>query len=251
MSDKILVKVRRQDGPDQPSRWEEFEIDYKPNLNVISVLQLIQRNPVNRQGQKTTPVIWESACLEEVCGSCTMVVNGKVRQSCSALVDKVAPDRVLVLEPMSKFPVVRDLVVNRSRMFEALKKVKAWIPIDGTYDLGPGPRIPEVERAWAYKLSECMTCGCCLEVCPQYNDRGGDFVGAAALSQARLFNAHPTGAMHAEERLDALMQHGGVSECSNAQNCVAACPKGIPLTTSIAAIGRQTTVAWLKNLFNR
>ena len=56
-------------------------------MNIISCLQAIQRNPVNAAGQPTTPVVWESSCLEEVCGACTMVINGKVRQACSALVE--------------------------------------------------------------------------------------------------------------------------------------------------------------------
>lgn len=249
MSKNISVRVKRQDGPNQPSRWEEFQVEYKQNLNVISVLQMIQKNPVKKDGHKTTPVVWDCSCLEEVCGACTMVINGQVRQSCSALVDKITTNNELVLEPMSKFPVVRDLMVDRSKMFEALKRVKAWIPIDGTYDLGPGQRMQEVDRVWAYKLSECMTCGCCLEVCPQYNEKS-PFIGAHAINQARLFNTHPTGKMNSEERLEALMGDGGISDCGNAQNCVSACPKGIPLTTSIGAMGRATTISWLKNLFN-
>lgn len=72
---------------------------------------------------------------------------------------------------MKTFPVVRDLVIDRSRMFSALKRVKAWIPIDGTYDLGPGPRMPEKKRQWAYELSKCMTCGVCLEACPNVNEK--------------------------------------------------------------------------------
>jgi succinate dehydrogenase/fumarate reductase-like Fe-S protein len=55
--------------------------------------------------------------------------------------------------------VIRDLQVDRSRMFDNLKRMKAWIPIDGTYDLGPGPRMPEKKRQTAYELSKCMTCG--------------------------------------------------------------------------------------------
>lgn len=90
---------------------------------------------------------------------------------------------------MKTFPVVRDLQVDRSRMFNALKRVKAWIPIDGTYDLGPGPRMPEKKRQWAYELSKCMTCGVCLESCPNVNSKS-DFIGPAPLSQARLFNSH-------------------------------------------------------------
>ena len=92
-----------------------------------------------------------------------------------------------------------------------------------------------------------MTCGCCLEVCPHVNDHS-KFIGPAAVSQARLFNAHPTGAMNADERLDALMEPGGISECGNAQNCVRACPKEIPLTTSIGYVGRDVTLHALKKL---
>jgi succinate dehydrogenase / fumarate reductase iron-sulfur subunit len=64
-----------------------------------------------------------------------------------------------------------------------------------------------------------------------------------------LFNQHPTGANNAGERLDALMAEGGIQICGNAQNCVAVCPKKIPLTTSIGRAGRATTVQMLKNWF--
>lgn len=133
-------------------------------------------------------------------------------------------------------------------MFDSLKKVKAWVPIDGTYDLGPGPRMAESKRQWAYELSKCMTCGVCLEACPNVNDRN-DFIGPAPLSQVRLFNAHPTGEMHKAERMDALLTEGGLQDCGNSQNCVKVCPKGIPLTTSIAAVNREATIHSFKSFF--
>ncbi|WP_342752894.1 succinate dehydrogenase iron-sulfur subunit [Shouchella clausii] len=247
MSEKtIRLIVTRQDGPDSGSYEEEFAIPYRQNLNVISCLMEIRRNPVNVKGEKTTPVTWDMNCLEEVCGACSMVINGKPRQSCTALIDQL--EQPIRLEPMKTFPVVRDLVVDRSRMFDSLKKVKAWIPIDGTYDLGPGPRMPEKRRQWAYELSKCMTCGVCLESCPNVNSKS-EFIGPAALSQVRLFNAHPTGEMNKEERLATIMGDGGLAECGNSQNCVQSCPKGIPLTTSIAALNRDTTVQAFKNFF--
>ena len=85
-----------------------------------------------------------------------------------------------------------------------------------------------------------MTCGCCLEACPQVS-ASSPFVGPAAISQVRLFNLHPSGAMEADERLDAVMGEGGVEDCGKAQNCVAVCPKEIPLVDSIASVGRATT----------
>jgi succinate dehydrogenase / fumarate reductase iron-sulfur subunit len=244
----IELRIKRQDGPDKAPYWEEFRIPYRPNLNIIACLMEIQRNPINAQGKRTTPVVWESNCLEEVCGACTMVINGKVRQSCSALVDNLT--QPITLEPMKSFPVVRDLAVDRSKMFEALKRVKAWIPIDGTHDLGPGPRQSPEDQEWMYTLSTCMTCGCCVEACPNYH-QDSNFIGPAAISQVRLFNAHPTGKMHASERLEALMGEGGINECGNAQNCVKACPKEIPLTTSIADVNRQVTLYAIKKAFTK
>src|SRR3990167_5533416 len=126
MSQTIYLKIRRRDTPQGESYWEEFELPYRSGMNVISCLMDIQKNPVNAKGKMTTPVVWESTCLEEVCGSCSMVINGRVRQACSALVDRLS--QPIVIEPMSKFPIVRDLRVDRSVMFESLKKVKAWIP---------------------------------------------------------------------------------------------------------------------------
>jgi succinate dehydrogenase / fumarate reductase iron-sulfur subunit len=239
----VHLRIRRQDGRDMPEtkRWEEFKVPYLPQMNVNSALEQIRKNPVTSSGKTVAPVVWEAACLEEVCGSCTMVINGRVRQACSALVHQLAPNgEVITIEPMSKFPVERDLVVDRSRMFEALKRVKAWIELDGTHELGPGPRESSEQQEERYPLSRCMTCGCCLEACPQYND-SSPFIGAFALNAVRLFNMHPSGAMHKNARLEAVMGEGGVADCGKAQNCVEVCPKEIPLVDSIASVARDTT----------
>ncbi len=245
-SHAIKITITRQQDRNSLPYKEDFLVPYRPNMNIISALIEIRKNPVNANGEKTTPVTWESVCLEEVCGACTMIINGKPRQACSCLIDQL--EQPITLEPISTFPVERDLMVNRERMFEALKKVKAWVPIDGTYDLGAGPRMPETTRQWAYELSKCMTCGCCLEACPNVNNHS-DFMGPAPLSQVRLFNAHPTGNMHKDERLEVLMGDGGLTSCGNSQNCVEVCPKGIPLTTSIAHLNRQVTAFSIKNFF--
>jgi succinate dehydrogenase / fumarate reductase iron-sulfur subunit len=162
--------------------------------------------------------------------------------------------------------------VDRSRLFRSLERVKAWVPVDGSYDHGPGPRVSPEEQEDAYPLSTCISCGCCLEACPQFTkidvvrrddesqeafekrrrsafDEG--FVGPHAISQAMLFNAHPIGKMIADERMESLTSHGGIQMCGNAQNCVAVCPKRIPLTRSIARAGRAATFWAIKKLFDR
>jgi succinate dehydrogenase / fumarate reductase, iron-sulfur subunit len=247
----IIIRIKRQDGPDQVPRWEEFAVPRRPNMNIISCLQFIAAHPVTRDGKQTTQVVYDSACLEEVCGACTMVINGRVRQSCSALVDKLGSSgKPITLEPMSKFPVIRDLFVDRQRLFNDLKRVKAWVPIDGTYDLGPGPQMPQKLQLERYPLSRCISCGCCLEACPQYTPVN-HFVGAAVISQVRLFNDHPTGAALKEQRLEELMGEGGIGDCGKAGNCVEVCPKDIPLLESIASVQRQETVYTIKKFFSR
>lgn len=271
---KVNVRILRQDGPGLPAYWERHQVVYEPDMNVISVLQKVAAQAKTSEGIKVAPVAWDCGCLEEVCGSCTMVINGRARQSCSALVDRLLEDDAseIELRPMTKFPVIRDLCVDRSRLFRALERVKAWVPVDGYYDMGAGPRISREEQEQNYPLSQCMSCGCCLDACPQFTkieiqrqpgeteadytirknasfDDG--FIGAHAISQAILFNSHPVGKNMARDRLDALTSAGGVQDCGNAQNCVAVCPKEIPLTTSIARAGRAATVYAIKKIFDR
>jgi succinate dehydrogenase / fumarate reductase iron-sulfur subunit len=271
---EIHVRVLRQDAPSEESYWEQFVVPYEPNMNVISVLQKIAAISKSQDGRRVSPVTWDCSCLEEVCGSCAMIVNGRVRMACSSLVDKLLKENAseIELRPLSKFPVVRDLSVDRGRLFHSLERVKAWVPVDDSYDHGPGPRISPEEQEDAYPLTTCMSCGCCMEACPQFNktevmQREGEseedlesrkqstydqqFLGPHAISQAVLFNKHPTGKMNADERMQSLTGRGGIQMCGNAQNCVAVCPKGIPLTRSIARAGRSATVWAIKKFFDR
>src|SRR5437899_12499878 len=106
MADKksVIIKIKRQNTPTSKSYWEEFELPWHSGMNVSSSLMEIAANPVTRQGKATTPITYDSNCLEEVCGSCAMLINGRARMACSALVDKL--EQPIRLEPFSKFPVV-------------------------------------------------------------------------------------------------------------------------------------------------
>lgn len=247
MADRtVKLEIKRQNGPDGTAHWDKFELPYRPGMNVISAMMDIAANPVTADGKETTPIAYDSNCLEEVCGSCAMRINGKATMACSALVDKLA--QPIKLEPLSKFPVVRDLAVDRSVLFENLKRVKAWVPIDGTYDLGSGDRIfPQIQEE-RYPLSRCISCCICMEVCPQFNVTTG-FVGAATIAQAQLFNEHPAGKVLKEDRLHALMGDGGIQDCAYAQNCVNACPKDLPLTQTISAVNGDVMIQALKDVF--
>lgn len=271
---RFQVRVLRQDAPRQPGYWQQFEVEYEPDMNCISVLQKIAEQAVTADGRRVAPVVWECNCLEEVCGACTMLVNGRVRQACTALVDRLLEERPegIELRPMTKFPVIRDLMVDRSRIFATLEKIRAWLPVDSYLDMGPGLRQSQTQQQLAYLYSKCMSCGCCLEACPQFLkielDRAPgetaeayearlreanlrSFMGAHAIAQVEFFNSNPIGAMNADERLDALIAEGGIQVCGNSQNCVKVCPKEIPLTTAIGRGGRAATLHTLKKWLDR
>jgi len=250
MDETFILKVYR--GNPGKQYWEEFEVKWVPAANVISSLMEVQKNPVNTKGELVEPVVWEDGCLEEVCGSCSMLINGKPRQACTALIEpiiKESKNSTITLAPFTKFPLVRDLIVDRDSMFENLKKVRAWIETDGAFDRGAGPKISQRKQEVMYLLSTCMTCGCCSESCPQVNEKS-DFMGPAPISQVRLFNTHPTGKMEKHLRNRALMEKGGITDCGNAQNCVRVCPKNIPLTDAIGAAGWDVNAQWISDFFS-
>ncbi len=126
--ENYVLKIYR--GTPGNQYWEEFELPRGAGENVISALMEIQKNPITREGKKVEPIVWEQGCLEEVCGSCSMLINGFPRQACTALIENYIRDtgkRTITLAPFTKFPLVRDLIVERSQMFENLKQVHAWI----------------------------------------------------------------------------------------------------------------------------
>jgi len=85
----IRFIIKRQASPQSSPYWEEFDLHSRPGMNVIAGLMDIAANPVDRLGKPTTPVTYESNCLEEVCGSCAMLINGKAAMACSSLINKL------------------------------------------------------------------------------------------------------------------------------------------------------------------
>ena len=244
----VHLIIERQDSPTGKPYTEEFEIPYRPALNVVAALMEIQKNPVTKDGKKTTPVVWECNCLEKVCGACMMVINGRARQACASLIDKLP--QPIRIAPARTFPVIRDLLIDRSVMFESLKRIQGWINVDGSWENREAPIQNPYTAATAYEISHCRTCGCCLEACPNVGPQS-DFIGPAPTVQAYLFNLHPYGKFDKEKRLNALMEKGGITSCGNSQNCVEACPKHIKLTTYLAQLNRDVNKQALKNIFDK
>lgn len=238
-------------GSPAHQHWEDFNLECLPRENVISALMRIRKNPINAQGKRVDPIVWEDGCLEQVCGSCSMLIDSTPRQACAALIEKLLKgkkERIIELAPLSKFPLVRDLMVDRSQMFDNLKQIQAWVEVDDYKDPGASSICDQKIEELRYSLSTCMTCGCCSEACPQVHAHS-PFMGPATMAQAWLFDLHPMIADVRRERRRILMKEGGISGCGNAQNCVRVCPKHIPLTEAIGAMSRVVTKQALRDLF--
>src|ERR1035437_4262770 len=84
MADRtVRLNIERQDNPNSKPYWEEFELRWRPGMNIISALMDIAISPTDRYGKQTMPITYDSNCLEEVCGSCAMRINGRAAMACS------------------------------------------------------------------------------------------------------------------------------------------------------------------------
>ena len=236
----VHLRIRRQDHPDRPAsrRWETFAVPLVPGLTVHGCLDHIRTHPVTSRGDTVAPVAFEGACLEGICGDCTMRIDGQARLACSTQIEPLAAKgRTVVLEPLAKLPTQRDLIVDRGAVFDTFERVRAW-----THREEPTLETPE-EQELRYALGACIGCAACLDACPEYQPTR-PFMGAAAINQARLFNLHGT-AEERSRRLEILMGEGGVADCGKAQTCVEVCPQQIPLVESIGHMARDTTRQFL------
>lgn len=246
----IHLKIQRYNPDEKRSYQEEFLLDYQPNLNLVSVLMLIQEQPINALGEQVFPVAWDCNCLNAVCGACVMLINGVPKEACSTQIDHLLKEgEVIYLAPLSKFPVLRDLIVDRTALFDALKKSEVWINPTPSEEAKTRIRISPKEQQWTYPISRCMTCGCCVEACPN-SRKNSHFIGPQAIAQVLRIGAHPRGKTGDKARLEALVGEDGIHHCGNSHNCKIVCPQEIDLPSSIGKANGKATVYTLKKHFN-
>lgn len=238
----VFFKIRRCAHPDKSSYWEDFQISFSEGLTIAQALGEIARYPINSRGDKTTPVVWERHCRPGPCGSCLMLINGEAKAACQYVISNAG--ETLTLEPLQKFPVLKDLMVDRSRLSVVRAKTRSWLSVDGIHHAGIGARIATADVPLAQKLGACTSCGACLEVCPQVTQTGG-FMGAALAAQVHLTHLHPTGLMDKKERMLTILEKNGLEDCRLSGNCERACPENIPLVDTLARLNREAT----KSLF--
>ncbi|MBQ5833316.1 MAG: succinate dehydrogenase, partial [Clostridia bacterium] len=172
----MIVRIKRQNAYDTPSYWQSFRYDGPEHVTVSAVLDALNYTDdlFDVDGNPTTRVRWECSCMQAVCGGCAMVINGVPALACATFADEVK-GKELVLEPLSKFPVVADLIVDRSIIYENLMSAKAYLDSVAEND--------KRQHKHQYSVAKCLKCGLCLEVCPNYRP-GSDFFGAVLANES-------------------------------------------------------------------
>lgn len=200
---KKILRIQRQKSRDSEPYWEEFPFETEdPSATVATALM-------------TLPVVWEHSCLQKRCGACAMVINGKPRLACDTPLSELKGDRV-VIEPLRKFPVIEDLYVDREAMMAKLKELEIWFQEDA---------LPDGEET-VFAASQCLQCGLCLEVCPNYRV-DGNFGGMAAMNP--LLTMLPKITKDQKKDFRKKYRKGVYSGCGKSLACREICPAGIDL----------------------
>ena len=223
----MIVRIKRQKGPNETPYWQSFNYDGDMNVTVVTVLNAINYTDdvFDIEGKPTSRINWECSCLQGVCGGCAMVINNKPSLACNTLLKDLKSNE-LILEPLSKFPVIRDLTVDRSIIFDNLKKVNLY--------LEDKPEALEKDYPQRYSVAKCLKCGLCLEVCPNYK-YGSDFYGAVFANDTYLLYSNKK--RDSKELIESYNEHF-VASCSKALSCQKICPVNIETLTSILRMNR-------------
>lgn len=203
--------LRRKNASESP-RWEMIPFQTE-NENETVATALTKINETAKE-----PIRWECSCLQKKCGACAMVINGRPQLACDTFLKAWRKKGEITLEPLHKFPVVADLIVDRSILQENLKTLGVWAEAEVS--------VQGEKRETAYQASRCLQCGCCLEICPNVCPGGAFFGGAAFVPAARLME--PLKGDQKKELARHYREH--VYEgCGKSLACADICPAGIDL----------------------
>ncbi len=237
----IHLRVWRQAGPDATGRFEIYTAEnVSPDMSFLEMLDLVNEQLIRRNVE---PVAFDSDCREGICGSCGFLVNGRPHGPepgttvCQLHMRKFRDGDTVTLEPWraNAFPVVRDLVVNRSA-FDRIIQAGGYtsVNVGGAPDANALP-IPRPDAEAAFDAAQCIGCGACVAACKN--------ASAALFTSAKIAHlAHlPQGQVERKSRVLNMvgrMDAEGFGSCSNEGECEAVCPKGISLS-NIAAMNRE------------
>ena len=224
----MLVKIKRQSSPNTEPYWQSFTYEGNGHITVSAVLDALNYTDdlFDSEGNPAPRIRWECSCMQAVCGGCAMVINGVPALACSTFIDEIK-GKDLVIEPLSKFPVVADLIVDRSVIYENLNNAKAYLDNIAT--------SKSKHHKQQFSVAKCLKCGLCLEVCPNYHP-GGAFFGAVLANESYLLESQSTD--ENSQVVKAYKKHFAAG-CSKALSCQKVCPAGIETLTSIMRMNRK------------
>jgi succinate dehydrogenase iron-sulfur subunit len=237
MTDTILMQVSRY-RPEQETAptVQEYEVPLRRDWAVLDGL-----NHIKDHQDGTLSFRW--SCRMGICGSCGMTVNGEPKLTCAAFLTDYKPGPVRV-EPLTNFPVIRDLVVEIGDFLRKLPKVLPWIVRDTDKPTSDGEYLQTPEELDAYKqYSMCINCMLCYSACPVYG-LDPHFIGPAAIALAQRYNLDSRDE-GAADRLDLLTHPDGVWGCTFVGECTRACPKDVD---PAGAIQRYKLTAAMQSL---
>lgn len=218
----MIIKIKRQISSKAEPYWQSFEYNGSLNVTVAAVLDYLNstENLLDIEGDYAKPIRWECSCNQKMCGGCAMVINKTPALACGVFLNNI-DGNVLMLEPLSKFPTIEDLMVDRSIIEENLRQANVYI--------GEFAGFCEKERSNQYSVAKCLKCGLCLEVCPNYI-KGQSFFGA--LFANNIYLAYSQSQDRKNELKKEYLKHFA-SGCSKALSCQRICPAKIPTISSI------------------
>lgn len=218
------VRIKRQKIGGKPY-YSSFSYDEDMNRTVAYVLDSLNgRDELkDKNGTVCDRIQWECSCMQKVCGACAMVINGKPALACATFLHE--GEKKLTIEPLSKFPVIEDLIVDKAVIFENMKRLGAWLDDDAV-------KVDEKYQNIRYQCGKCMKCGLCLEVCPNYS-LGERFFGAAVIPEA--FLVYEAGNCNIKKEYAGHFQNG----CSKSGACEKVCPVGVSLLSAMASLNKK------------
>lgn len=210
---KLEFLIERKKRNEATARIEVVSYETtRENATVASAL-----NELNQGVLIDNPVVFEQSCLQKKCGACAMRINGRPRLACDTFL-KEFPKGKITLEPLKKFPLIEDLLTDRSILFENLREMKLWLEADAVQS--------EKNQDLTYDAARCLQCGCCVEVCPNFYV-GGEFAGTAAfVPTARLLTLLPESQ---KKELSKTYRKRFFEGCGKSLACRDICPAGIDI----------------------
>lgn len=227
----VKISVLRQKKRDTEPYWQSFNYNGNLHIPVTTLLENINKSEVlvDTEGNKCDSIRFECSCEQGLCGSCAMVINKTPSLACHVFCDNIiSKNNEIIIEPLSKFPVIKDLIVDRSEMFNVMKEMKLWLEQPANVKLN--------EVQFQYEVSQCLMCGLCLEACPNYA-KGDFFAGAPAAIAAIKMVEQGHGDGHAKE-IGKNYKKRIFNGCSKAFACQYVCPMKIPTAIVMSKMNR-------------